>query len=78
MNKPIDLELEEARVEYVDAINKITEKHRMSMYFLEMIFRDIYDQIIKGKEQELINHREAWELAKQNEKKNKKEKEGDK
>ena len=68
MNKPIDLELEDAKIEYVNAINEITEKHRMSMYFLEIIFKDIYEQILKGKEQELINHREAWELAQKNEK----------
>ena len=67
MNKPIDLELEDAKIEYVNAINEITEKHRMSMYFLEIIFKDIYEQIQKGKEQELINHREAWELAQKNE-----------
>lgn len=68
MDKPIDLAIEDAKQEYVDAINQITEKHRMSMFFLEIIFKDIYEQIVKGKEQELINHREAWELAKKNEK----------
>ena len=68
MEKPIDLELEDAKQEYVNAINQITDKYRMSMYFLEIIFRDIYEQIRKGKEQELINHREAWELAQKNKK----------
>lgn len=68
MNKPIDLELEDAKQEYVNAINEITDKYRMSMYFLEIIFKDIYEQIQRGKEQELINHREAWELAQKNKK----------
>lgn len=72
MNKPIDLELEDARLEYVNAINQITDKYKMSMYFLEIIFKDIYEQILKGKEQELKNHREAWKLAQKNEKESEK------
>lgn len=67
MNKPIDLELEDAKQEYVNAINQITDKYNMSMYFLEIIFKDIYEQIVRGKEQELINHRAAWELAQKKE-----------
>lgn len=52
MEKPISLILEEAKNEYVNAINEITRKYNLPMYLVDMIFTILYREIndIKNKE----------------------------
>ncbi len=66
----IDLKMELAKQEYVDAINKINEKHELPISIIEIILNGICNEVHNMKITQI-----QQELAKQ-EKKNKKD--GDK
>lgn len=53
MDKPISLVMEEAKVDYVNAINEITQKYNLSMYLVDIIVGAIYQEINMMKNQEL-------------------------
>lgn len=53
MEKPISLIMEEAKVDYVNAINEITKKHNLNMYFVNIIMGAIYQEINSMSNQEL-------------------------
>ena len=53
MEKPISLIMEEAKVDYVNAINEITQKHNLNMYFVNIIMGAIYQEINSMSNQEL-------------------------
>ena len=52
-DKPTNILLETAKAEYSEEINKITNKHNLSYYFLWLIFKDFYVEIEKQKNIEL-------------------------
>ncbi|HHX80655.1 MAG TPA: hypothetical protein GX692_06305 [Acholeplasmataceae bacterium] len=53
MEKPVSLVMEEAKQNYVEAINEITKKHNLPMYFVEIIIGAIYNEINNLKQIEL-------------------------
>ena len=53
MEKPISLIMEEAKIDYVNAINEITQKYNLSMYLVDIIISVIYQEINMMKNQEL-------------------------
>ena len=69
----IDLKMELAKQEYVDAINKINEKYELPITIIEIILNGICNEVHNMKIVQI--QQEQQELAKQ-EKKNKKD--GDK
>ncbi len=69
----IDLKMELAKQEYVDAINKINEKYELPISIIEIILNGICNEVHNMKITQI--QQEQQELAKQ-EKKNKKD--GDK
>ncbi len=69
----IDLKMELAKQEYVDAINKINEKYELPISIIEIILNGICNEVHNMKIIQI--QQEQQELAKQ-EKKNKKD--GDK
>lgn len=51
--KPIILEIEEAKQELIKCVNNILSTHRLSCYLMEPIFADIYTQIKTGAKNEI-------------------------
>lgn len=43
--RPIILEIEETKIELIQCVNSIMQKHKVPFYFLEPIFNDIYTQV---------------------------------
>lgn len=54
-DKPLVLAMEEAKQEYVNAINKITKEYNLSYYFLNIIFEEIYKEVKNSKDLEIKN-----------------------
>lgn len=54
-DKPLVLVMEEAKQEYVNAINKITKEYNLSYYFLNIIFEEIYKEVKNSKDLEIKN-----------------------
>lgn len=52
--KNLSLKLEKAKEEYVNAINEITVKYELDMYFVDIIIGAIYVEINRLKQEELI------------------------
>lgn len=52
MEKPISLIMEEAKVDYINAINEITKKHNLNMYLVDILFKIIYREINDARNQE--------------------------
>ena len=55
--KPIILEIEEAKQELIQCVNDIIAKHRLPCYFIEPMFADLYAQIKSGAQNELAQAR---------------------
>lgn len=53
MNKPIQLQLEEAREELIKSINSIANKYALDPYFLEFIMKDTYKEVVSEAKTEL-------------------------
>ena len=45
MNKPIQLTIEEVRSNLIEYINNVCSKENIYYYFLEIIMKDIYNEI---------------------------------
>lgn len=69
MDKPISLIMEEAKVDYVNAINEITQKHNLNMYFVNIIMGAIYQEINSMSNQELQTQAQEYEQSQKKEKK---------
>ena len=61
MDKPISLIMEEAKIDYVNAINEITKKHNLNMYFVNIIIGAIYQEINSMSNQELQMQAQEYE-----------------
>lgn len=68
MSKPASIILEEAKNDYVNAINEITQKHNLSMYFVDIVMGAIYDEIKVMRDQELSRELEAYQQSLKEEK----------
>jgi hypothetical protein len=53
IQKPFILEVEEAKVEMVQAINNAMQVHKLPCYILDMILADLVSQIKTGAKNEL-------------------------
>lgn len=58
MNKPLILEIEEAKQELVQSVNKIIQKHGINCYLLEPAFAELYAQVKATAQSELAQARE--------------------
>lgn len=62
-NKPLILEIEEAKNELVQSVNDIMQKHGLSYYLLEPTFDKLYAQVKAYSQQELAQVRAQFEAA---------------
>lgn len=69
MDSSMALMLEKAKEEYVNAINKVTEKYKLSYYFVDLVLGAIYGQVNQLKQQELIAERTKQEKIENKDKK---------
>ena len=63
--KPIILELEEAKQELIQCVNDIMRKHGLNCYLMEPMFADLYAEVKAGAQRELTQAREAARAASQ-------------
>lgn len=68
MEKSLILTIEEAKEEYINKINEVSTKYNLPMYFIEIIFKEIYNEIKALKNQEIEKEKEIHK-EKNNEKK---------
>lgn len=52
-NKPLFLRMDEAKVELAEAINRQRNEKGIPFYLLEMILKDLYKQVVDGKNNEV-------------------------
>ena len=55
--KPIILEMDEAKQELVQCVNEILSKHRLSCYLIEPMFAELYAQVKASAQNELAQAR---------------------
>lgn len=55
--RPIILELDDAKQELVQCVNNIMQTHKLSCYLLEPIFAELYSQIKATSQNELATAR---------------------
>ena len=53
IQKPLILEMDEAKLEIIQVINKAIQVHKLPCYMVDMILSDIGAQIKEGAKQEL-------------------------
>ena len=58
MKKPIQLAIEETKENIVNFINQECEKNKIDYYFLESILKEIYQETLKLKDEELKQMKE--------------------
>lgn len=63
--KPIILEIEEAKQELIQCVNDIMRKHGLNCYLMEPAFADLYAEVKAGAQRELAQAREAARAASQ-------------
>lgn len=51
--RPIIVEIEEAKNELIQCVNDIMQEHKLPCYFIEPILKDIYMQVKTGAQNEL-------------------------
>ena len=56
-NKPIILEIEEAKQELIQCVNDIMHRHGLNCYLLEPTFAELYKQVKAGAQNELAQAR---------------------
>ena len=64
MNRPLILELDEAKQELVQSVNDIMAKHGLSCYLLEPSFAELYAEMKAGAQRELAQAKSQMEAAK--------------
>lgn len=55
--RPIILEMDDAKQELIQCVNKIMQQHRLSCYLLEPMFAELYAEIKATAKQELAQAR---------------------
>lgn len=53
MNKPIQIKIEETKKNIIDFINEECDKNGIDYYFLEIILKEIYQETLKLKNEEI-------------------------
>lgn len=53
MKKPIQLVIEDIKLELIDHINSFCSEQNIDYYFLEIVIKDLYNEISSKKEKEL-------------------------
>lgn len=53
IQKPLILEIEEAKTELVEAVNKAIQVHKLPCYIVDLILQGIVAQVKEGAKQEL-------------------------
>lgn len=66
IQKPLILEMDEAKIEIIQVINKAIQVRKLPLYILDMVLSEIGSQIKEGAKQELNMARQQVE-AKNNE-----------
>jgi hypothetical protein len=66
MDKPIQLIIEDSKNNIVNFINKECSDNKIDYVFLEMILKDIYQEILLNKEKELQEMRQEYENSLKN------------
>lgn len=61
--RPIILEMDEAKQELVQCVNDILMKHRLSCYLIEPMFAELYTQIKASAQNELAQARANDKIA---------------
>ena len=61
MDKPIQLIIEDSKNNIVNFINKECSDNKIDYVFLEMILKDVYQEILLNKEKELQEIRQKYE-----------------
>lgn len=56
--KPLILEIEEAKAELVEAVNKAIQVHKLPCYMVDLILQGIVAQVKEGARQELETAKE--------------------
>lgn len=67
MEKPIQVAIEESKEVIIKAINNECNRNNIDYYFLESILKDIYQETLKLKEQELEEMKKQLEKEEDNE-----------
>lgn len=65
IQKPLILEIDEAKTEIIQAINGAMQVHKLPCYILDMVLSDIYTQIREGAKNELAMAREQVKAEQQ-------------
>lgn len=66
MDKPIQLIIEDSKNNIVNFINKECSDNKIDYVFLEMMLKDIYQEILLNKEKELQEIRQEYENSLKN------------
>ena len=53
VNRPLIVEMDEAKTEIVQSINNAIQAHGLPLYFVDMILSELYAQVKEGAKQEL-------------------------
>lgn len=73
MEIPFQLKIENVKKDIINFINNICNKNSIDYYFLETIIKEIYQETIKLKEEELEEMKNTYFQQLEKEKKNKEE-----
>lgn len=67
MEIPIEMAMENCKKELVKSINNISNKYNISYYILEIILRDIYEEVNKNKQIQIVNLQKKLKEGEENE-----------
>jgi hypothetical protein len=62
--KPLIVEMEEAKMELIQCVNDIMQRHGLNCYLFEPYFEELYAQIKMGARNELAQAKAQMEAAK--------------
>ena len=60
IEKPLEMAMEDARRDIVQAINNIANENNLSYYFLEIIISDLHNELIQRSKLQLDNLKENY------------------
>lgn len=67
MEIPIEMAMENCKKELVESINNISNKYKISYYILEIILHDIYQEVNKNKQIQIVNLQKKLKEGEKNE-----------